>query len=58
MNCDGEVDIFDLVQSAIIYGSKEESANWDANANFAESWDIINIFDLVTTAKHYNERYP
>jgi hypothetical protein len=57
VNCDGEVNIFDLVQSAIIYGSKEENADWDANANFADPWDTINIFDLVTTAKHYNEKY-
>jgi len=47
-NCDGIVDIYDIVESCVNYGSKEGTPNWNANANFAPSWDQIDIFDIVT----------
>ena len=57
VNCDGKVDILDLVQAATSYGSKDK-LNWNPNANFAPSWDKIDILDLVTIISHYGEKYP
>ena len=58
VNCDGKVDILDIVQAAQCFASGEEEPKWNANANFASPWENIDIFDLVTMAKHYGEKYP
>jgi len=58
VNCNGKVDICDVVQAVSSYGSKEDETDWNSNANFAPPWDRINIFDLVTIAYHYGETYP
>jgi parallel beta-helix repeat protein len=58
VNCDGKVDISDIVQAAASYGSKEGDPNWNANANLAQSYGVIDILDLVTITAHYGEKYP
>jgi hypothetical protein len=55
VNCDGQVDILDIVQAANCYGSKEGEPNWNANANFAPPWNTIDILDLVTIIGHYGQ---
>jgi hypothetical protein len=53
VNCDGIVSIYDIVEACLSYGSREEELNWNANANFAEKWDRIDIFDIVTILSYY-----
>lgn len=58
VNCDGKVDISDVVQALASYGSKEDEPEWTPNANFAPPWNLIDICDIVTIACHYGETYP
>jgi hypothetical protein len=58
VNCDGTVNLFDVITALASYGSQEGDANWNPNANFAPSWERINIFDIVTLIAHYGEKSP
>lgn len=58
VNCDGKVDIGDIVLTSVSYAAIDEGPNWNANANFATSYEVIDILDLVTIAAHYGEKYP
>jgi hypothetical protein len=58
VNCDGAVDLYDLVTAAISHRSKEGEPNWNPNANYAPPWNHIDIFDIVTIASHYGKTYP
>jgi parallel beta-helix repeat protein len=58
VNCDGKVDILDIVLACVSYASKDGGAHWNANANFAPSWDRIDILDIVTIIAHYRQKYP
>jgi len=55
INCDGVVNILDLVKACTSYNSRDEEPNWNANANFAPPYEKIDIFDLVTAVAHYGE---
>jgi hypothetical protein len=55
VNCDGTVDIYDIVEACLSYGSREETPNWNANANFAPSWDRVDIFDIVTIVSQFKK---
>ena len=58
VNCDGKVDIYDIIQAASSYSSGEEEPNWNPNANFAPPWNEIDIIDLVTIAANYGKTHP
>jgi hypothetical protein len=58
VNCDGTVNIFDATLVLQCYGSKEGSPNWNPNANFAEEWDRINLYDVITLIYHYGQTSP
>jgi hypothetical protein len=58
VNCDGIVDIYDVVVAASSYNATEGEPNWNPNANVAPSYDRIDIFDLVTITYHYGETIP
>ncbi len=58
VNCDGKVGIYDIVVTCASYGSREDEPNWNPNANFALSWNRIDIFDLVTIIRHYGREWP
>jgi hypothetical protein len=58
VNCDGTVDVFDAVGLLASYGSREGYANWNPNANFAEEWDRINLYDAITLIYHYGQTMP
>jgi hypothetical protein len=58
VNCDGKVDILDIVQAANCFYAREGETNWNSNANFASPWDVINILDIVTISSHYGQKYP
>jgi hypothetical protein len=57
-NCDGRVDIKDLVLAVFAFGSHDGDYRWNDNANFAQPWDIINLADIVKIACHYGQHYP
>jgi parallel beta-helix repeat protein len=55
LNWDGSVNIFDLVVAAAAYSSKQGDPNWNALADVAEQWGIIDIFDIVVLATNYGK---
>lgn len=48
------IDIFDLVNVALAFGSKPGDANWNANADLNDD-NIIDIFDIVVIATNYGK---
>ena len=58
VNCDGTVNIEDIVEATSSYCTKEGDPNWNPNANYALQYDEIDIFDLVTIASHYGQTCP
>ncbi len=57
-NCDGKVGILDVVIGGLSYNARPDDPDWAPNSNFAPSYQIIDIFDLVTAAAHYGETAP
>ncbi|MCS7115728.1 MAG: hypothetical protein N0A00_10120 [Candidatus Bathyarchaeota archaeon] len=57
VNCDGEVDIYDVLMACVAYDSKEGGPKWNPNANFASLWNEIDIYDIVTIASQYGKTY-
>jgi len=58
VNYDGIVDIFDITAMASVYHSKEGDERWLPQADLAPPYGTIDIFDLVTCASHYKEKFP
>jgi hypothetical protein len=54
---DGDVDIFDVVAIASLYGCKEGDAGWNPAVDLVED-KVINIYDIVAVASHYGEQIP
>jgi hypothetical protein len=54
-NCDGVVSILDVTIGGLSYNAMDGDPDWAPNSNFAPSYNIIDIFDLVTAAAHYGE---
>ena len=54
---DFDVDIFDAVKCGIAYGSTPSDPAWNSHCDIAEQYGIINVFDIVTVATNYGERY-
>jgi hypothetical protein len=48
VNCDGTVDFYDLVKAATAFGFREGETKWNPNANFAQPWGGIDVYDLIT----------
>jgi hypothetical protein len=57
-NSDGVVNIIDITQGGLSYNAREGDSNWNANANFAPSYDVIDILDLVTATYFYGQTCP
>jgi hypothetical protein len=57
VNCDGAVNIYDVILASTSYHSNEDDVHWNSNVNFAPPWDVIDIFDIVTIICHYGELY-
>jgi len=58
INHDGSVNILDIVSIASIYGCREGELGWNPKADLAPPYDLINMPDLVTAARHYGEAHP
>lgn len=54
-NCDGVINILDVTIGGLSYNAIDGDSDWAPNSNFAPSYNIIDIFDLVTAAAHYGE---
>lgn len=55
VDCDGVVDLLDLTTAVVAYSSTVCEERWNANANFAPLWNMIDIFDFVTLIYHLGE---
>jgi len=53
INDDDKVNILDVVLAARAYGSKPDGTNWNAFADLAPQWGVIDILDIVTLTSHY-----
>ncbi len=51
---DGDVDIFDIVIIAGVYGYEEGDPGWNPKADLVED-GVINIFDVVVAAGYYGQ---
>jgi hypothetical protein len=54
---DFDVDIFDVVKVAGLYGSTMSDSYWVPRCDIVEPFGVINIFDLVMIASLYGEEY-
>ena len=52
---DSDVDIFDVVLAAAVYGSTSEDATWNPDCDIAEAYGVIDIYDLVIIAANYGK---
>jgi hypothetical protein len=57
INCDGKVNLADLVLLAVAYGSTPASAKWNPNADMIGN-GRIGLLDLVILATHYGQHSP
>jgi serine protease AprX len=57
INCDGIVNINDVVVMAQAYGSRKGDSNWNADADIAPSWGCVDIFDLVMCTSYYGKKW-
>lgn len=56
VNVDGDVDIFDVVAIASIYGTAEPDPKYDANRDIDNDGDV-DIYDIVIAAGNYGRRW-
>ena len=57
INSDGKIDVFDIIMASTSFGAKEGEFNWNADADLAPLFGIIDLYDIVTIAYHYGETY-
>jgi len=55
-NYDGDVDIYDIVMIAQIYGSQPGDDNWNIFVDLTENWEI-DIYDVVAAANNYGTKW-
>jgi heme/copper-type cytochrome/quinol oxidase subunit 2 len=55
VNGDFDVDIFDIVRMAAVYGIKKPDPRYDPNSDLNDDGDI-NIFDIVLAAGNYGKK--
>jgi len=56
LNNDGTVNIYDIVLIASIYGSREGDPNWNADADLAPPYGVIDIYDIVTCVSCFGKQ--
>jgi hypothetical protein len=56
IDCDSDVDIFDIVRIAGVYGTSEPNPSYDPDSDIDGDGDI-DIFDIVVAANHYGENW-
>lgn len=58
INCDCEVDIYDVTIVCIAYDSRPGYPNWYPPADIAEPYGIIDIYDVTTVCINYAKKWP
>ena len=53
VNGDGIIDILDIVEISLAYGSQEGDPSYNPEADLAAPWGYIDILDLVTCSSRY-----
>lgn len=56
VNGNGEIEIYDVVSVAGIYGCRKGDPKWNPEADLAKPWDIIDIYDVVVVASRYGRK--
>lgn len=56
VNGNGEIEIFDVVSVAGIYGCRKGDPKWNPEADLAAPWDVIDIYDVVVVASRYGRK--
>lgn len=57
VNDDLKVDIFDVLLCANAYQATPPDPNWNPRCDLANSYDLIDIFDIITIVGSYGEEY-
>lgn len=58
INQDFKVDMDDVNLCLDAWKSNSSNLNWDSRCDIAESYGLINLYDLVAMARHYGEFDP
>jgi parallel beta-helix repeat protein len=58
VNCDAEVDIYDVTAVCIAYDSQPGDPNWYPPADIAEPYGIIDIYDVTAVCISYGKKWP
>ena len=54
-NGDDIINIYDIVLAAAAYNSRPGDPNWNPEADIAQPYQHINIFDIVTISSKYGQ---
>ncbi len=57
LNGDGVVSILDIMLASAAYGSTPGDPHWNPKADVASPEGVIDIFDLINIAAHYDETW-
>jgi hypothetical protein len=52
LDCDGNVDVYDMMMMVSVFSTKESDENWDSRMDFDRN-GVINIIDISEAAKEY-----
>ncbi len=58
INCDAEVDIYDVTAICVAYDSKPGDPNWYPPADIAPPYGIIDIYDVTAVCINYGKKWP
>lgn len=58
VNVDGKVDVNDAVVMALAYASTLADSRWNYNCDVANTYGIIDIYDIAALAADYGEECP
>jgi parallel beta-helix repeat protein len=58
INCDCQVDIYDVTAVCIAYDSQSGDPNWYPPADIAEPYGIIDIYDVTAVCISYGKKWP
>jgi parallel beta-helix repeat protein len=57
INCDAQVDIYDVTAVCVAYNSKSGDSNWYPPADIAEPYGIIDIYDVTAVCINYGKKW-
>ncbi len=57
INCDAEVDIYDVTTVCVAYDSRPGDINWYPPADIAEPYGIVDIYDVTAVCINYGKKW-